>query len=100
MSWETLAAAQQLGAALSEPVEAAVVGKAIGALATEAATKKLAKVWAVEHDLLDSYTADGYTAALEAVDSEDAAERGSVPAHLSSARLRAQAGNPVFARFW
>jgi len=61
MSWETLAAAQQLG----EPVEAAVVGKGIGTLANEAASKKLAKVWTVEHDLLDSYTADGYTAALE-----------------------------------
>jgi electron transfer flavoprotein alpha subunit len=65
MSWETLAAAQQLGAALGEPVEAAIAGKGIGALANEAAAKKLAKVWAVEHDLLDSYTADGYTAALE-----------------------------------
>ena len=65
MSWETLAAAQQLGAALGEPVEAAVAGKGIGALASEAVARKLAKVWAVEHDLLDSYTADGYTAALE-----------------------------------
>jgi len=65
MSWETLAAGQQLGAALGEPVEAAVAGKGIGALAKEAAAKKLAKIWAVEHDLLDSYTADGYTAALE-----------------------------------
>jgi len=61
MSWETLAAAQQLG----DSVEAAVIGKGIGTLASEAATKKLAKVWSVEHDLLDSYTADGYTAALE-----------------------------------
>jgi electron transfer flavoprotein alpha subunit len=65
ISWETLAAGQQLGAALGEPVEAAVAGKGIGALANEAAAKKLAKIWAVEHDLLDSYTADGYTAALE-----------------------------------
>ena len=65
MSWETLAAGQQLGAALDEPVEAAVVGKGIGTLANEAASKKLGKVWTVEHDLLDSYTADGYTAALE-----------------------------------
>jgi electron transfer flavoprotein alpha subunit len=65
MSWETLAAAQQLGAALGQPVEAAVVGKGIGAPAAEAATRKLAKVWAVEHDLLEAYTADGYTAALE-----------------------------------
>ncbi len=65
MSWETLAAAQQLGAALGEPVEAALAGKGIGALTADAATKKLAKVWSVEHDLLDSYTADGYTAAIE-----------------------------------
>jgi electron transfer flavoprotein alpha subunit len=65
MSWETLAAGQQLGAALDEPVDAAVVGKGVGALANEAAAKKLAKVWAVEHDLLDSYTADGYAVALE-----------------------------------
>jgi electron transfer flavoprotein alpha subunit len=65
MSWETLAAGQQLAAALGQPVEAAVVGKGIGALAGEAATKKLAKVWAVEHELLASYTPDGYAAALE-----------------------------------
>ena len=48
MSWETLAAGQQLGAALGEQVDAAVAGKAIGALAKDAATKKLAKVWAVD----------------------------------------------------
>ncbi len=65
MSWETLAAGQQLGTELGLPVEAAVVGKGIGTLANEAATKKLAKVWAVEHDLLETYTADGYTAAVE-----------------------------------
>ena len=42
MSWETLAAGQQLGAALGQPVEAAMVGKSIGRLASEAATKRLA----------------------------------------------------------
>jgi electron transfer flavoprotein alpha subunit len=65
MSWETLAAAQQLAATLGQPVEAAVVGKGVGALAAEAASKKLAQVWAVEHELLDAYTADGYADALE-----------------------------------
>jgi len=65
MSWETLAAGQQLAAALNQPVEAAVAGKGIGALAAEAASKKLAKVWAVEHELLASYTPDGFTIALE-----------------------------------
>jgi electron transfer flavoprotein alpha subunit len=65
MSWETLAAGQRLASALEQPAEAVVVGKGIGALASEAATKKLAKVWAVEHELLASYTPDGYAAALE-----------------------------------
>ena len=65
MSWETLAAARQLGAALGQPVEAAVVGKGISGLAAEAAAKNIAKVWGVEHDLLDTYTPDGYTSALE-----------------------------------
>ena len=64
MSWETLAAAQELGAALGKPVSAAVTGAGVGALAQEVATKKLDKVYAVEHELLVSYSADGYTAAL------------------------------------
>jgi electron transfer flavoprotein alpha subunit len=65
MSWETLAAGQQFGAALGVPVEAAVIGSA--ALAQDAATKKLAKVYAVEHDQLTNYTADAYTSAVEAL---------------------------------
>ncbi len=63
MSWETLAAALQLGA----EVEAAIVGSGIGALAQEVASKKVARVYAVEHALLENYTADGYTAAVEAL---------------------------------
>ncbi len=65
MSWETLAAGQQFAATLGVPVEAAVVGS--NALAQEAATKKVAKVYSVEHDLLKDYTADAYTAAVEAL---------------------------------
>jgi electron transfer flavoprotein alpha subunit len=65
MSWETLAAGQQLGAALGVHVEAAVVGNSLTALAAQAADNNIAKIWAVEHPLLDAYTADGYTAAIE-----------------------------------
>jgi len=64
MSWETIAAAQQIGKDLGRPVEAAVVGKGIGGLAAELAAKQFAKVHAVEHDLLDPYTPDAYTLAL------------------------------------
>ena len=65
MSWETLAAAQQLAAKLGTSVETAVIGKNITSPVSAAAAKKSAKVWAVEHNLLDAYTADGYTIALE-----------------------------------
>jgi electron transfer flavoprotein alpha subunit len=67
MSMETLAAAQQFGASLGVEVEAAVVGSGVATLAADAATKKVSKVHAVEHDLLKSYTADGYSAAVEAL---------------------------------
>ncbi len=67
LSWETLAAANQIGRDLGLPVSAAVVGDGVGALAEEAAGRKLEKVYAVEHALLKDYTADGYTAALEAL---------------------------------
>ncbi|HEY1755390.1 MAG TPA: electron transfer flavoprotein subunit alpha/FixB family protein [Bryobacteraceae bacterium] len=66
MSWETLAAAQHMtGEAGTE--EAAVIGSNIGALAKEVAGKKVARVYDVEHALLENYTADGYTAAVEAL---------------------------------
>ena len=65
MSWEALAAAQQLGAELQQPVSAAVVGADVSALANELASKQLERVHAVEHELLKDYTPDGYTAALK-----------------------------------
>ena len=46
-------------------MSAAVVGRNAKALADELANRKLDRVWAVEHPLLDAYTADGHTAACE-----------------------------------
>jgi electron transfer flavoprotein alpha subunit len=66
-SFETLAAAQQIAAATSGNVSALVIGKGVDALATELAGKNVAEVLQVEHDLLDSYTPDGYTVALKQV---------------------------------
>jgi len=68
-SFETLAAAQQAAAACgsSATIAAAVVGKGIAALAKELAGYKLAEVLAVEHDLLEKYTPDGYSLALKQV---------------------------------
>jgi electron transfer flavoprotein alpha subunit len=65
MSWETLAAGQQLAAQTGQKVFAAVLGQGIEELAKQLATKKVDHVHAVEHSLLATYTADGFTAALE-----------------------------------
>lgn len=64
MSFETLAAAQQFGQELNHPVEAAVMGQGIDALAAELKDKKLEKTYAVQHELLKEYTPDGYSSAL------------------------------------
>jgi electron transfer flavoprotein alpha subunit len=64
MSFETLAAAQQLAREQNTTVSAAILGQGIEGLAGEAASKALDTVHQVEHDLLRDYTPDAYTAAL------------------------------------
>jgi len=66
-SFETLAAAQQIAAANSGTVSAVVIGKGVAMLAGELASKNVAEVLLVEHDLLDAYTPDGYSVALKQV---------------------------------
>ncbi len=64
MSFETLAAAQQLAGALNTTASAAVLGNGVDALAAELAGKQLDKVYTVEHELLHQYTPDAYSTAL------------------------------------
>jgi electron transfer flavoprotein alpha subunit len=66
-SFETLVAGQQIAAASSATVSAAIIGKGVALLAGELATKNVAEVLLVEHDLLEAYTPDGYCAALKQV---------------------------------
>jgi electron transfer flavoprotein alpha subunit len=66
-SFETLVAAQQVAATSSGTISAVVIGKGVASLAAELATKNIAEVLLVEHDLLDSYTPDGYCAVLKQV---------------------------------
>ncbi len=66
-SFETLVAAQQIAAATSGGVTAAVIGKSVAGLAEELASKNVAEVLLIEHDLLDNYTPDGYSEALKQV---------------------------------
>ena len=65
MSFEALAAAQQLAQITGDGVQAVVVGDNVGALADEAAAYEVEKVLLLEDPLLAIYTPDGYTAALE-----------------------------------
>jgi len=65
MSFETLAAAQQFANELGQPTSAAVLGQGIGPLTSELESKKLEKVYAVEHELLKEYTPDAWSAALK-----------------------------------
>src|SRR5690349_23676148 len=65
VSWETITAAQALAAQGGWTLEAAVVGSGIGAIASEVAGKKVAKVYAIESPKLDAYTPDGFAAALK-----------------------------------
>ncbi len=74
MSWETLAAAQQLAKDLGGTACAAILGEGLDPLAAELAGKQLENVYAVEHSLLGAYTPDAYTAALRQLVAHTAAD--------------------------
>jgi electron transfer flavoprotein alpha subunit len=65
MSWEALAAGQQLASILGQPLLAGVPGHQLGPLLPALQAYKVDKAYAVEHELLGKYTPDGFTLALE-----------------------------------
>ncbi len=65
VSWETLTAGQAIAAETGWTLEAAVAGGTVGALASEVAGKKVAKVYAIENPKLEPYTPDAVVAALK-----------------------------------
>jgi electron transfer flavoprotein alpha subunit len=67
ISFETLAAAQQIVQHTKGTLTGAVIGKGISALADELAAYQLDEVLAIEHDLLEKYTPDAYALALRQV---------------------------------
>jgi electron transfer flavoprotein alpha subunit len=67
VSFETLAAAQQIAVQAKATISGAVVGKGVAALADELAGYRLDEVLLVEHDLLEQYTPDAYSLALRQV---------------------------------
>lgn len=67
VSFETLAAAQQIAQQAKGSLSAAVIGKGVAALADELAGYQLDEVLLIEHDLLAQYTPDGFSLALRQV---------------------------------
>lgn len=67
ISFETLAAAQQIASQTGGSLSGVVIGHGISGLADELAEFKLGEVLLVENALLDKYTPDGYSIALKQV---------------------------------
>ncbi len=67
VSFETVAAAQQIAQQTKGSLSAAVVGKGVAALADQLAGYQLDEVLLIEHDLLAAYTPDGFSLALRQV---------------------------------
>jgi electron transfer flavoprotein alpha subunit len=65
VSWETLTAGQALAAETGWTLEAAVAGSGVTNFANEIASKKVAKVYAVESPRLEPYTPDAFSAGLK-----------------------------------
>ena len=65
VSWETITAGQAIAAATGWTLEAAVVGSGASSIATEIASKKVAKVSAIESPKLEPYTPDAFAAGLK-----------------------------------
>lgn len=64
-TWEAIVIAQQTAALQGgTPIKVALLGKDIAALAAELAGAAVTEVLTLEDQLLDAYTADGYTKAL------------------------------------
>jgi len=66
-SFETLVASQQIAADTGSAISAVVLGKGVANFAEELSARNIAEVLLVEHDLLDTYTPDGYCLALSQV---------------------------------
>ena len=67
VSFETLAAAQQMVQQTKGTLSGVVIGKGVAGLADELAGSQLDEVLLVEHDLLEKYTPDGFSLALRQV---------------------------------
>jgi electron transfer flavoprotein alpha subunit len=66
-TWEALNAGQQLASALGQPLSVVLVGSGLSPLTSEFSNNRFDELLLVEHDLLNTYTPDGFTLALKPV---------------------------------
>jgi electron transfer flavoprotein alpha subunit len=69
-SWEAIAGAQQIAQASGEPIVVAIAGSDLQSVATELAAAAVSEVVTLDSPVLAAYTADGFTAALQAAVNE------------------------------
>ncbi len=67
VSFETLAAAQQIASQAKASIAGVVIGQGVASFADELAGFQLDEVLLVEHDLLEKYTPDGFSIALRQI---------------------------------
>jgi electron transfer flavoprotein alpha subunit len=65
MSWEALAAGQEIAAQLNQPLMAAVAGSSLQEAVKDLAGRRIARAFAVRHQLLREYTPGGFTGAFQ-----------------------------------
>ncbi|MFQ5640119.1 MAG: electron transfer flavoprotein subunit alpha/FixB family protein [bacterium] len=66
-TWETVVAGQKLAKELGADVSVLLLGRRVGELANEVATKNVKEVMVAEHEKLSDYTPDGFSAAIQQV---------------------------------
>jgi electron transfer flavoprotein alpha subunit len=64
MSFEAIVAGIEVAAALNCPLQVAVIGSGVDALATQAAAKQVSEVVVIDDPALAAYTPDGFAAAV------------------------------------
>src|SRR3954467_6743190 len=69
-SWEAIAGAQQIAQSSGDPITVALAGANLQPIANELAAAKVAGVVTLDSPVLASYTADGFTAAVQAAIAE------------------------------
>jgi electron transfer flavoprotein alpha subunit len=67
IGWEALAAAQEIGAAMNQTINALVLGANAQTAARSVAEAKVQQVWFAENPELVNYTPDGFSAAVRQV---------------------------------